>query len=840
MASSCTTLKYQLVEFTSAIQKYQAIESPKPDENIKLYVASPTRIYDENSLINRVKIFFDKIWKWIISKKNESLKVAVEGTIHHLFDQVITEAYHARQNHLAVKIKQVEQAFNLTKNDEQIQGQKKRYYEHLKYELKGANVCLTSLQSNFDAVLTHATSSENEADRLKSLATKVVSAVFPFWYKMLHYKHTFASTLKDFLPSRFSLATTEKPINGAVRDLALFGAFKEELNWINLEAMAGKIPFVELIKICQPNSELDVREKKRLDKWIATLNTYMNDDELKSEVTKKIVEQLKSVIKEIVNISEIQGDLSISYGLLINKLDDRGCLLMRLKDHEHMIWRNSLKKGQKLRCQGEIYRLGEELTTKKILNKKKWKTYQLESKNHHRVFKIANHPNLAVRIGKSPFDLAITSYEHKEYQFGVPHVKGLQNVRETDKGHPVAFMELMPKTIVDHEWTSTGYILNSTDQKILSRIASFLLCMYDWQVWPNEISWEQFFLDAKGRLRTGQLFDLGRRAHMLEKNYCGPDNYLAAEEFCAKVRANNSILSSYIQRYLMEVSGYSKHALAVFYRTCVTKMLKTGDFDFIKLSLPEGYNKRIYKKKVNELIIEAKKLRRKCFGTVFEMVQNKKAQFNERLVPLKKEIRKTIKALQKINDKNSDEFQSLYNQYLAVWAEMKNEQNQYRGEMQAQILREINSWQHFTNKQESSLKAMNQLQKEIVEIREEITEEKEKMKRAKGRGARKSMYSEYKQIENNLLIEEEMYFHKILKTTVMDRLVTAYHQSATPATLSDSLVETVLETFQQPNDEIPEDFATRYYQEQRKLLIAKNKYAIKIKRAKENLVVLNM
>gem|GEM_PF-6008494 len=823
-SSSCSSLGYALTEFDAAIRRDQTNHSIKTQPRLlNLYVASPEKVFDKGNLIGRIKMFIDRIWKWMtLNRYQGNIAEPVEVIIHCLFDQVMTAAYQCRQRHLAYQIQMIETHFALDQNDEKKEVIKARYFKHLERELQDANVSFLDLAARFDSSLFDRPVNSKDLDAMKNFVTKVSQMAFPFWHKMLYYQETYRGSLLRYLPEKFPSASPEKPISWAINEMQIYEAMWKEQKWIDLEGLIEQpIPFIELIKICQPHDQLDVREKKRLDKWITALNNHVAKAQENFEKTHQVVELVKNALVEIVNAVEIQGQLSMNVGVLISRLDDHGCKVMRLEDPRHRAWERELRKGNILKCKGKRYELGDELPSRKTTKNGIFKTLKIAKKDRYRVFKLENYPQLVIKMGKTPFDLSIDSYQFKEYHFGIPCVNGVQNIFETEEGYPFVLLEYLPRSLAGHHWTSSSFQLDPQDEEIASKITSFLFCMCDWHLWPNQISYDHLYFDSFNRIKITELLDCNDGSGFSEKE-CGPDNYLAAEEFClTAAKANHQKANPHLLRYLMEVSGYSNHCMALFYREFVMTVLKTGDFNFLELSLPYSYNHSVYRNRVQQLFSQIKEIRATCLDLVTEFIESIPKEGKETF------LKKTVKS--------------------------------------------FNGWRHFDKKKFSFMEGIQKADRELTKIQNEMEKRERSLKllkndlsvdNSKEIKAERSGYKSLIESQKKIMSDKQNRYEKLVEITVFDRLIDAYLDSSTPATISETLVETVLESFKNPiqieSDPVKNNNSAKigfkifknligtvfdsltnrgevmnrardsceYYGAQQELIIAKNQYAI--------------
>lgn len=805
----CTSLKYQLGEFYAALEQFNANhEKDLESKKLHLYVASPTRIYYVDCLIGKIKILLDRFWKWITSNHYQgTINEPVEEIIHKIFDQVICGAYQARQKHLAHQVQEIESRFKFDSNPDLKTEQKKRYFTHLQKELKDSSASIELLAENFDKALEDGHLKENELDNLRHLVTNVSEAVSSFWYKMLHYQNTFAAPIFQLIPEHPEESDQKQAIDWAIKDMTLHKAIEKEQMRIDLESLLGQpIPVVELIKICQDEPHLYYSESRRLERWIGKLN-QIADKNPKTNV----VELFKIALQEVITAAEIQGKFKLSLGLLINRLDDKGCKLMRKEDATYIAWRNNLKEGDVLKCAGQEYVLGKEICPPQFaegkMKKRKFKHHLI--KDQFRVFSVQNHPEIAIRIGNNPFGLSI-----EEHKFDVFHCavrsKPLQ-ILETGNKKIVGLVEKAAIALKDHVWTSQNQKLDPDDHKIALRLASFLFCMRDWKIWPINASYWHMSLTQDLELMTSRWFKEG------------PDDYLAAEEFCAQAsKSSCPDVNAHILHYLMEVSGFSEHPMALFYRKVVSEMLKTGDFDFNNLSLPYGCNKEAYRTNVSDLFNDALKLREHCLDEVISIFYADASEFKKREKELAEQeaMLKEEKTTKGADDK---EYELKKRQWRRDKEELKDNIEASHEKWDKIHLALIDEWKHFDH---------GDLKQEMLDIKKELNEVFKEVKTLKKKGTFaagvQERLSELKQIVEDLNIHNSNLRDQILETTVYERLLDAYLASPTPGRLPKSLYDQVVESFSNSAKKIESVKNPSYYKEQQQLIIQKNEKAIEM------------
>lgn len=821
----CSSLKYQLSEFSSVMQK----NNPNPSKDLesqelKFYIVSPSQVLDPSTLVGRIRILLDKLWKWLTSNNYQgTLQEPVDNIIHKLFDQVIKEAYEARQSYLANQIRLIETSFDLVTDNEVKAAQKQRYYSHLQTELGRSNAHLGGLAANFDSALQQTeVLSDTAVDALRHVVTNVSQAVEPFWSKMLHYKTTFASSLNPYIPNEPPKATEENPIDWAIANSSLYRALSKEQSRIDLEGlMQQPIPVIELIKICDPNQALLESERRRLEKWIKELNGLSNKlRDKRMDVT--AAHLLKNALEELVRAISIQGRFQISVGLLINKLDDNDCTLMREEDSNHVAWRRKLKKGEVIRCEGVEYRLGDELVVEEppAVGQSLGERYKKRKLNRHRVFEVQstkeqnaeeqNGSRLVVKIGSSPFDLLIGSHRFAEFHCAIPGIKGVGEIKLTDDKRPVLFLERLPIHLSNYQWTSNQSRLDEQDEMILSRICSFLYCMFDWKKWVEGATIKRLGVDSA---------DILTSLSWLEGV---EDDYLAAEDFCVEAATKMGSFNPHALRYMMEVSGYSTHRMFEFYREKVTTMLKTGDLDLLNLSLPDGFNKPEYLKKIPPLLDQAQVLRTACLEEVVKSIDEKENFLKSRKALL---VRKSLQLNAKealVLDEGRGAFEREKNRLKREMGELKDQKAAMRESIHREFLGYMRNWQHFDVDKDRLVKKLSDNGKELKNINLELG------------NASKEQRHNLSIIKKDLKTEEGEVLTEIITLSVYDRLLEAYLDLPTSSWLPDSLFETVVNSFKSGSRGIERTVIDyNYYKEQQDLIIAKNLYAIELMKQKQ-------
>ncbi len=811
---TCSSLMYELGEFCSAMQKYQCDPSKDVEsQKLKLYIASPSQVWDPDTLIGRIRMLLDRLWKWMTSNKYQgTLDEPIENIIHNLFDRVIQEGYQARQSHLAHQVQLIESHFKLNSSDEIKNAQKERYYKHLEAELQYSNSNLNGLAENFNSALQEGVLNESALDGLGHVVTNVSQAVKPFWEKMLFNHPTFAGPLKSYIPVNPSKAAEEKPIDWAITDLSLYKALSKEQEWINLETLMDQpVPVIELIKICDSDQTLGESEKRRLHQWIEGLNELsINLERTRNKLSHELsaVNLLRNVMDEIVQAVSIQGHFQINEGLLINKLDDYGCKLMRIEDSKQIAWRSKLKKGSTIRCDGETYRLGEELKIEEppVENKTVTAGYRplMRRRDRYKIFGLESHPHLVIKIGSSPFDLIIDNHKFHEFHRGIPAIDGVNNIKETDDKRSVLFLEKLPVLLSDYQWKSERCKLTEEDEKILSRVGSFLFCMCDWKKWLEGVTLKSLGINSAWIISSLNWFK------------GGPDDYLAAENFCIDTANNKGSLNLHVLRYLMEVSGYSKHRMAEFYRKNVNIMLKTGEFDFLNLSLPYGFNKPEYRKKVEDLFSQATALRHDCVEGVKQFIREKESPLKAEKARLLEEALAIKTEKPSVTEENKSAFKQKKRELERKFDELNDKKEELNGSIQRELLGYVQNWRHFNEEKKqlteellSNRKALNSNKKDLMKI---SSDQKDRLL----------------QLNIELKLQKAELQTKIITYTVYDRLLEAYSDLPTAAWLPNCLFETVVNSFKNGRGLEKSVVDHAYYKDQQELIIAKNLHAIKL------------
>lgn len=811
ISQMCSSLKYELGEFCSAMQKFQSSKMKDLEsQNLKLYLASTSQVFDPTTLIGRIRMLLDQFWKWMSSQNGQiTLQDSIEHIIHNLFDRVVLEGYKARQAHLAHHIQHIESYFELRSDPEIKEGQKARYSKCLEDELNGSKANIPLLSRHFHKALKKGALNPTSLDRLRHVVTNVSHSVKPFWYKMLYNRSTFGLPLQAYIPEFQEKPQDEKSIDWAINDSTLYHALSKEQDIIDLEHLLQQdIPTVELIKICHPHLHLSESERRKLDAWIKGLNTLSAKfQDRKNPVN--VVGLLKNALTEVAQAAAIQGHFQIHLEMLINKLDDYGCRLTSLEDRNHVVWRRGLKPGSIITCEGEIFEVGEEIGAPDMPGneprfKKKFRVLPIK-RDKFKIFHLVNKPNLVVKIGSSPFDLAIATHRFKEYHCGIPAVAGVERLNETDEQRPVLFLEKLPVLLSKHIWTSDGCHLKEEDEKILSRVASVLLCMRDWKKWLRGLTSERLGLNASQVLCS------------LDSLEGEEDNYLAAENFCIETAKKGKNLNDPALRYLMEVSEYSKHPMAVFYRKNVVSMLKTGKFDYLNFSLPHGFNRSEYKKRVRDLFEQAKALRFACEDEVSKLmdekikrIDNQKNELLNEIADLKTQVRSDNKIAKRKKHEMAGEIYQLKDKIKDLNASFAQE-----------FLSYTSNWQHFAAEKDQLIHSLSKNSAELKKNKKELKN---------NTSNRKELFRLNKDLE--LQIRET--YSEIITYAVYERLLQAYNNLPTSAWLPDSLYDTVVNSFKDNSGLKNPVIDYAYYKKQRELIVAKNLKAIEQNQDKKN------
>lgn len=307
---------------------------------------------------------------------------------------------------------------------------------------------------------------------------------------------------------------------------------------ISLEEKYGDfIPYAPLAKLSM-KKPLTRKEETDVEEWI---NWVESNDEIKQ---RKLHKALKAVVEtfRMFNTSLVTKPASLP-GLEI-ALIKKGLNRLLKEDPKHVEWRKTLNPGKEILINGTLYKLGQEIVSKK------------DGSNNNRVF-ICSERTVIV-IGKNLATLRIRKKAQKDSSSALYNPKWI----DVDKEGVAGVQEKMVKHISYPEWKS-NQSFNDEDLPLIRPIFGLLKFMNEINRTPQKISYEHMFYNEEGVLTT------------VKPSYYSDFNYALLEEFAFKASKKNV----HIFKYIIEESKHINHAHARYFEDIIDFFVKKDTLD---------------------------------------------------------------------------------------------------------------------------------------------------------------------------------------------------------------------------------------------------------------------
>jgi hypothetical protein len=555
---------------SNLIEIYAALQARTAADSLPLEASSSLSIYFSDSLIGKIWRIWNRVWSISFETSTEDVLKSILTT---QFDQAVHFAYRARQRRIWNSIQQINQVWRMKGSARQ----RDCYIHYLVKEIQNAHsvVNLSEEDEKRPQLLT-----EQELKTQRHIIINFHQATAFFWSLFIKDK-------KENLLIRQPLVHLI-PASATLHDPTFYKALKKEKYWVQMEGlMQQSIPIALLAKLSDPQ-KLTTKETRCLGQWVDRLN------QCQSMISPRL---FAYVLSEIIDIMRLQGS-SLTLSDLLIWLDQQGCLSIHQQDPAHLDWREGLKPGDIIECNGEKLSLGHQLSPDKRI------------KDTFKIFELNNYPHYVVKIAHNRFLLFLEDKKakHEQEHWGVRYVETIhhfvterQNLVEglDDQGRCV-LLEKLSSPIDQHLWTSTKFELSPQDEKVALVLANHIFCMWQWKATAQQLSLAHLMWDKRGMLKSTRL---------LKK---GPPNYQEWEDFCEKAAKKNV----YVLSFLMHVSKLREHAIALYYREAVAYTLETGKTDLIGRPLPLEHRHEIYNQQIKKLCTQAQELTHNCLERV--------------------------------------------------------------------------------------------------------------------------------------------------------------------------------------------------------------------------------
>lgn len=555
-------------------------------------------------IVSAGRICNGRSWKlWIdhlFGKKLPDQKhlEVVRSTLQDLFKSCVQDhAYRAYHRRVASWINQIKGTVSVDRDPAAIlQGQKDRYRQYIIAAFGSTQAAqnlpeITKFTEDFSENILKTVLLPGQVDDVREVMAACSQATKPFWQLCLKPPTpSLIAPIKHLVPDSSAL----------IYKNVFYQAFKRAQCLLDLEGILEEdIPITLLAKLNSPNGLSD-SENKQLQQWIKKLNQY------KAKINPSAFEL---ALNEIVEIINIEGHYSTTVDDLILKLDEIGCQIIQQDDPAFVRWKDSLKTGDDIVCNGKRLKLGVELIRNEEADED---AEEMNSDDSCRIFTLVGpeHTRRVVKIANNRFKLKVeaTKAKQEKWHWGIRPTEIISNISSIneeptyglDKFGICVVLERLQGSLENIEWSSRNLQLAAEDKHKALVLANHLYCMQEWHAMPENLHPKNLMFDGQGVLK---ILRLSKKVAF---------NYNTLEHFCILISKDNP----YILRFLMRISQLIHHCVAKFYREAVSYTLKTGKTDLIARQLPKKHLLPDYREQVEKLCKRAKHIREFCFKKI--------------------------------------------------------------------------------------------------------------------------------------------------------------------------------------------------------------------------------
>ncbi len=491
---------------------------------------------------------------WYVNNPPSTEQI-LHNTLTAVFESVVLTVYGERQKRLQDALLQLNATtFDHTYSEDQ---QKKNLNDHIKGETNGLIEELQvrlQIRTPLSEIL-----SPDQRRTMRQIYYEFQAYILPFWEKFLDQSHHW----QDHLIGKL------QPGN-AIMQGDFFNVVKSEIHYTLFECIVKvDVPLTALAKLNNPACLLPA-DKKALKKWTDAIAQCSN------KLTPVLI---ANALQDVVMILNLHHKNPITLFDLLSWLYQLHCPILLKEDHEHMNWREGLKSGDAIMCNHHTYHLGNELLSDKIIN------------NAYKVFKLQNFRTQAVvKIASNRLALLMNKKDDSGWGFA------MVETIDCDLQGRCTIVEELEAPLSQHEWTSTQWRLNSTDQHIALVFANHIRHMVASNAMPADLSLNH--LMWKG--------DILKSTHAFSKV---PFDYNTVEGYCIACAKSNT----YVLQFIMSVSGLEQHPVAIYYRKKVNYVLQTGKTNLLIDPLSPEEQPKQYESHVEELCQQVLACRDVCF-----------------------------------------------------------------------------------------------------------------------------------------------------------------------------------------------------------------------------------
>lgn len=550
------------------VDLYYCLTHHKNGRELPLRVVYQNRICHKYSITAIVNLFLSD------EQPPEWVQNAIQFTLQDLFRKCVVEhSLVAYQKRVVNWIKCVNKRREVPHTKETL---RPSYEAYLKKTFGESSACQLPLD-HFDQAFDKKPLDGDQVDRLRVLVTATSQATRGFWTAVLTPpKEGFLEPVNQYLPSSI------------LNNQTLYSALYRAQCIVDLEGrLKRKIPLGDLIRLS---------DSKRVQKWIRALNRKYEEIPFLD---------FQKALQEIVRIAKILG-YQLTLDDLILHLHKLDCDILCEEDPVHMQWRENLKEGSIIQCNGKDLTLGKELGNKAVLD-------------CNRVFELTGDlSQFVVIIALNRFLLPIRAHKMEKDQWGVQGAP----IFQLDKKGRCLLMEKLPHAVVNYPWGDNVKLLKPEDHDKGLVLANHVFCFHQWGFIPKRICPEYLFF-ADNVLKS---------VHILEKEAF---HYNNLERFCYDLGRHNVVITDFV----MHVSKLIEHPVAKFYREAVEYVIINETTDLMQLKQPEGFKGPEYRFPAEQICKQASEILGNSYVIIRDLLRRKGAHNHKQDKDLLKRVK---------------------------------------------------------------------------------------------------------------------------------------------------------------------------------------------------------
>lgn len=343
---------------------------------------------------------------------------------------------------------------------------------------------------------------------------------------------------------------------------------------IDLEGLFQKPLPLTLLKKLATGQEINESESQKLQSWINKIN---KNDSLDLEVFHAGL----SACVDYFSTEQEPADLLTLELALAN----RKCQIFDRADPEHLKWRNSLKTGDTIQCNGKSIKLGDPLGLK------------FTELDRHTIFTVEGDINEVVVIGMNKAVLAIEQRIMEEKCAGSCFVKYI----DVDSKGICARVERLKKSLDKVAWTEND-CLDQANNNTARPIANLMKYWIVNKITLQDMQLKHFIFSKDDVLKYAKI------------NFPVDIDYIALEDFAISCSKGNLAVFSYLmEKSTLNSQLHQQLYTRMVYHASKGEEKKADDVaSILQIDDPKISNR------ANDLYNSVKILKEKCCSTIFE------------------------------------------------------------------------------------------------------------------------------------------------------------------------------------------------------------------------------